>query len=846
MKNLNLKTLISSIVAVLIFVALTFGYFSPMLKGKKIVQSDMVQSRGMSKEISDFREVNHSEPLWTNSMFGGMPAYQISIRYPNNLIYPIRTFFSLGMSSPALMLFNLMLGFFLLLMVLRINPWLSIVGSIAYAFSAYNFILLDAGHITAALAMGYFAPILASVILVCRGKYLIGGSLLAVFMAMELLANHIQNTYYLCILLGVYVLFEWVQRIRQKEFKEIFKSFVIFVIAGMLALGSNITNIWNTYEYAKYTIRGKSELTSDKENKTTGLDRDYATQWSMGKAETMTLLIPSFKGSSSSISIGENKSALKDVDPQLRQNVAIQPQYWGDQPFTVSPYAGAIVMFLFIFGMFTVKGRLKWALFSTAVLSILLSWGHNFMWLSDLFFDYFPMYNKFRAVSSILLLAEFAIPIIAALAIDYMIKNPEVFKEKIKLALAWKKIKIIEKEITGQTAFFIAFALTGGLSLLFYLIPSLTDFSSSSDARLFDSVSKSNGADIAQKFLDNIETARTALFKADALRSFFFIVLGAGAVWMYLKSKFNSSILIGLLGVLILADLWLVDKRYLSDKNFTDKKAAETPFYATTADKAILEDKDPNYRVLNLTVKEGPFNDASTSYFHKSIGGYHAAKLRKYQELIDAHIQNEMKDIITIAQTNPSDSSMRAAFARQGVLNMLNTRYIIFNPEAAPWTNRYALGNVWFVNDVKMVKNADEELKTLGEINTRTTVVVDERYKTELDGFNAKSDPSAIIKLTSYLANDLKYESNSSSEQLAVFSEIYFKDGWNAYVDGELKTYFSANYVLRAMRIPVGKHNIEFKFEPSKYITGEKISLASCLALFGFVGVSLFVAFKKK
>ncbi len=846
MKNINLKSLLPIITGIVIFIVLTFGYFSPMMKGKVIVMSDMVQNKGMSKEISDFREKNHSEPLWTNSMFGGMPAYQISIRYPNNLLYPLREVLGLGMPSPAINLFNYLVGFFILLLVLRVNPWLAIVGSVAYAFSAYNIILLDAGHLTATLALGYYAPVLAGVILIFRQKYLLGGVLLSIFMALELLSSHIQNTYYLCILLLVYVLFEWVQLIRKKEYGAIFKSFGVFAVAGILALGCNITNIWNTYDYGKYTIRGKSELTSNKQNQTSGLDRDYATQWSLGKSETMTLLIPSFKGSSSSISIAENKSVLKDVDPQLRQNVGGMGQYWGDQPFTVSPYAGAIIVFLFIFGMFIVKGRLKWALFFTSILAIMLSWGHNFMWLTDLFFDYFPLYNKFRAVSSILLLAEFAIPVIAILAIDQMIKNPGILTEKIKLALKWKGNYLINKEITTQTAFLFSFAITGGLSLLFYLIPSLTDFTSASDLRTYESIAKSNGEEIARQFFENVEIARKGLFQADALRSFFFVVLGAGVVWLYLKSKLNTALLIALLGVFILVDLWSVDKRYLNDKNFTDKRKAENPFPFTDADKAILEDKDPNYRVLNLTVKEGPFNDASTSYYHKSIGGYHAAKIRRYQELIDAHIQNNIQDIITTANANPSDSSIRSAFSRLGVLNMLNTRYIIYNPSAAPWVNRYALGNVWFVKDIKMVKNADEEIKTVGEINPATTVVVDERYKEELSGFVPKIDPSATIQLTNYLTNNLKYESNTTSEQLAVFSEIYFKEGWNAYVDGELKPYFAGNYVLRVMRVPAGKHTIEFKFEPQKYYTGEKISLASCLTLFVMALAALFFGLKKE
>lgn len=839
MKNLNFKNMLPVVVAVALFVGLTFAYFSPLLKNKEIVMSDMVNNKGMAKEINDYRDQFHEEPLWTNSMFGGMPAYQISIRYPNNLMYPVRSITSLGLQSPALMLFNCMLGFFILLLVLRVNPWLSIVGSIAYAFSAYGIILIAAGHITAILAMGYFAPAFAGVILICRANYLGGGALLTVSMALELLSNHIQNTYYLCLFLGIYVAFEWFQRIKAKEFKEIGKSFAVFAVAGILALGCNINNLWNTNDYSKFTIRGKSELTSDQENKTSGLDKDYATQWSMGKSETMTLLIPSFKGTSSSIRINENKSALKNVDPQFREVVGASSQYWGDQPFTDSPYAGAIVVFLFVFALFVVEGRLKWALVAAASLAMLLSWGKNFMWLTDLFLDYFPMYNKFRVVSTMLLVTEFVLPILAMLAVDRIIKDPAFFSKKIKLIFS-------KKEITVQNALFISFGLTGGLSLLYFLVPSLNSFSSIHDAEIFDFYAKNNGADVAQKVLDNIEIARIAIFKSDALRSFFFVLLAAGAVWMYLKSKLNANILIAVLGVLILADLWTVDRRYLNDKNFTDKKSAETPFTPSKADLAILEDKDPNYRVLNLALQQGPFNDASTSYFHKSIGGYHAAKLRRYQELIDHQINKEMSAIVATLRANPTDSALRATFAQQGVLNMLNTRYFIYNPEAPPLQNRYALGNAWFVSNVKMVKNADDEIETIGNVNPGSTAVVDVRYQPELDGFTVKHDPAATIKETGYKINQLTYESNSTAEELAVFSEIYYKDGWNAYIDGELKPHIAADYVLRAMRIPAGKHVIEFKFEPEKYKKGEEYSLIASIITLLVVAAAIFFSFKAK
>ena len=844
MKNFNFKSLLPIITGVVIFIVLTFGYFTPLMKGKVIVQSDMVQNKGMSKEIIDHRAKYDEEPLWTNSMFGGMPSYQIAITYPSNLVVPIRNFFMFGFPTPANMVFSYMLGFFILLLVLKVDKWLSIVGAIGFGFSAFFFLIIDAGHNTQAFAIAYMAPVFAGVILVCRGKYLLGGALTALFFSLELVCNHPQIAYYLILFMFIYVAFEWFARFKQKQYKDILKGFAVFAIAGILAVGVNVSNLWNTYDYAKSTIRGPSELTTDKQagtkNQTSGLDKDYATQWSLGKAETLTLMIPGFKGRSSSLAIGENKSALKDVDPQMRENIANFRQYWGDQPFTDSPYAGAIIVFLFVLGLFIIQGRLKWALLSATILSVMLAWGHNMMWLTSLFLDYFPGYNKFRAVTMILVIAELCIPLLAILAVDKILKTPDIFKQKFKLFFGGK-------EISFQNTFIVSFALTAGLSLLYYMMPAtLSDFTWIRDQQYYDQIAKSNGPEIAQKFLDNVEIARIALFKSEAIRSFLFISIAAVFVWLFVKSKINKFILIPILGILILFDLAMVDKTYLNDKKFTGKKEAVNPFPITEADKAVLEDKDPNYRVLDITDQaNGPFNSARASYYHKSIGGYHAAKLRRYQELIEAHIGKEMQSLITTLSANPTDSAIRASFAQQGVLNMLNMKYLIYNPAASPLQNRYALGNAWFVKEVKMVKNADEELQMVGEINPATAVVVDERYQSQLEGYTSKSDPAATIKLVNYKANHITYESNAASEQLAVFSEIYYKD-WNAYVDGEQKPYFSADWVLRAMRVPEGKHTIEFKFEPQKYYLGEKISLISCLVLFSFIGVSLFMAWKRK
>ena len=842
MKKINLKSLVPIVSAIAIFVALTFAYFSPMLKGKVIRQGDIVANQGMAKEIDDFRDKYHEEPLWTNSMFGGMPAYLISIRSTGTtvgtLIPYVKNILTLGMSSPAMMFFSYMLGFFILLLVLGVNPWLSIVGSVAFAFSTYTLIIIEAGHITKALAISYMAPVFAGVILICRKKYLLGTSILSLFMALELYSSHVQITYYLMMFLVIYVAFEFIRFIKEKQYGAIGRSLLSFVVAAVLSFGCNASTLLNTMDYVKYTIRGKSELSNDASNKTSGLDRDYVVQWSMGKAETMSLMIPGFKGRSSSMLMKESPGALKNVDEQMKESIGNGiPQYWGAQPFTSACYAGAAIIFLFVLGLFIVEGRIKWVLLTATLLSIFLSWGKNFMPLTDLFLDYVPGYNKFRSVSMILVIAEFTIPLLAILAVDKLLRTPDIFNKKIKLAF-------LNKEISMQSVFITSFALTGGLSLLYYIMPDLTSFTGVGDDTIYQQIAQNNGTEVAQRFMDNVEEARKALFKADAIRSFFFILLAAIAVWLYLKSKINQLILIVVLGVVVLIDMWTVDKKYLDDSNFVSKQEAKVPFPETFADKAILEDTDPDYRVLNLAVNT--FNDASTSYRHKSVGGYHAAKLRRYQDLIEHHLTGEMQNIISVLQKEPSDSALRVVFSQNKVLNMLNTRYVIYNPEAEPLRNRYALGNAWFVNDVKMVKNADEEIAALGKINPATTALVDERFKDALIGYTPKTDYSASIQLKDYKPNHLTYESNSSSEQLAVFSEIYYEDGWNAYMDGQRKPYLRADYILRAMRIPVGKHSIEFKFEPAKYYVRQKIAIASSLVLFGFLGWALFATFKKK
>ncbi|MBI4931777.1 MAG: YfhO family protein [Bacteroidetes bacterium] len=830
------------IIAVVVFISITAAYFSPMIfGGKELFQEDIMRFKGMSKEITDFREKYHEEPYWTGSMFCGMPAYQISATYLAGKLEYLNKFFSLFFPHPIRYIFLCFIGFYFLLQVLKVDPWLSVIGAIAFGLSSYFFIALDAGHNSKMAAIAYMAPALAGIMLTYRGKMLLGGAITALFLTMEIFVNHPQITYYLGFLILFYGLSELFNAFKEKKLPAFFKQSAVIGIAGIIALGVNITSLWATADYSKYTIRGGTELTinpdgtKNEHNVTSGLDKDYATAWSYGVGETMTLLIPNFKGGAST-PIGNNKSALEKVDPDKREAVSRMYQYFGDQPFTSGPvYAGAIVIFLFVLGLFVVKGPLKWALVLSTIISIWLSWGRNDPFgLSNFMLDHFPAYNKFRAVAMILVIAEFCIPLLGVLAIDQLMKNKNFLKENF--SLPFKQI------LSGQKILIVSFILTGGIALLCWLAPGmLTDFSPPGEKNeLFGQIKQSNPEVTDQQIntyldqtLPDVITARQVIVKSDAMRSFFFILLAAAAIWLYAKNKLvNRKILIASLIVLIIFDMVVVDRRYLNNDSFSKSSDMKNPFAMmgrpNGADLEINKDTDPNFRVWNTLSR--PDQDAATSYFHKSISGYHGAKLRRYQELIDFHINKR----------------------NMAVINMLNTKYIIVPGEKnqpMPYPNREALGNAWFVNDYKIVANPDSEITALKNFNPSTTAILDKRFEENVSGFSVRSpsdkpvkDSLANIKLTSYKTNDLVYESNSSAEGLAVFSEIYYANGWNAYVDGKLTPHFRVNYVLRAMRVPAGKHNVEFKFEPSIISTGEKISAASLVMLFLLCG---FAAFKE-
>lgn len=809
MNKIDYKKMLPHLMAVVIMVVLVFAYFHPLLDGKKLQQSDITHWKGMSKEIVDYRAKTGEEALWTNSMFGGMPAYQISVKHHSNYIGVLDSLFTLGLPHPAGLVFLYFIGFYILLISMRVNPWLATGGSIAFAFSSFFLIILVAGHNSQAHAIGYMAPVIAGILLTYRGKLFSGALLTALFLSLEIQANHFQITYYLLLIIFLLVICVFIDSLKNKTLNSFIKASALLVVAAILAVATNITNIWTTYEYSKETIRGKTELTTEKENRTSGLDKDYATQWSYGVGESFSLMIPNIKGGASDY-LGNDEKAMKSVDPQVANNIANQNHYWGDQPFTSGPvYVGAIIMFLFVLGFFVTKGNTRWWLLAVTILSVMLAWGKNFMPLTDFFLTYFPGYNKFRAVSMTLVMANVSIPLLAILALQAIYKNRELLKN-------------------NKNPLWISLGVTGGLTLLFYLLPeTFFSFLTNAEASAIEQQRQSLQGNQAEGFnmvIAGLKDARISIFKADALRSLLLILASATLIYLWTVTKLNKAYLFAGFILLVIVDMIPVASRYLNKKDFTNKSQVQNPYQPTQADQLILKDKDPDFRVFNLTVST--FQDASTSYFHKSIGGYHGAKLRRFQEIIDHQI----------AKNN------------MNVLNMLNTKYFIVPgqdkmPEIQ--INFNALGHAWFVSDIKMVDNADQEINALTDFNPATTAVVDKRFAGEIKGFKPVKDSTARINLTSYAPNNLKYEYETSNNQLAVFSEIYYKEGWKAFIDGKPADHFRVNYILRAMVVPAGKHQIEFKFEPSSYYTGNVIASISSIILI-LMAIAFFASEYKK
>lgn len=790
MKNIPFNRFYPHLISIILFIALSYTYFLPQIEGKEIQQGDKTTYLGMSKEVRDFRDETGEEALWTNSMFGGMPAFLISVQYKNNLVKYVDQLLKF-MGRPANQLFICLLGFYISLLIFGAKPWLSTVGAIAFAFSSYYFIVIAAGHNSKVFAIAYMSPIIAGIYLTYRGKVLLGASITAIFLTLQLLANHLQITYYTLLIVVVYGIVELIYTINEKDYNRFLKATGVLIIAAVLAVGSNFSSLWTTYEYGKYSMRGETELTKDEANKTSGLDKDYATAWSYGIDETLTLLIPNFKGSGGDVNLGKNSAVYEFFETAQGPRYAAQVVehfpylYWGAQPFTSGPvYVGVIIIFLFVLGIYLLDPKIKWWLISATVLSIILAWGKNFPLVTNFFLDYIPGYNKFRAVSMTLVIAQFTIPLMAMLALKKVMDGSV---EKQKLMKAFKN----------------SIYIVGGVALFFALLPGLFfDFSAESDQRII--------AQGGQALVDAIREDRKAFLQRDAFRSLIFILLSAGVIWAYISGKLKTKYSLLAMGVLILVDMWAVDKRYLNDNNFVSKREAKQPFKTTRADQQINQDKDPNFRVLNVAVNT--FNDASTSYFHKSIGGYHGAKMQRYQDLIDYQISQNNMD----------------------VLNMLNTKYFIVqgqDNQPVAQRNPEALGNAWFVENYRVVPDADAEIDALSDFNPEKEAIVDKRFAHFVEGQEFTKDTSSSIKLVSYKPNHLVYEAKCAEEELAVFSEIYYPKGWNAFIDNEPTDHFRVNYVLRAMVIPEGNHTIEFKFKPKSYYTGNKISLASSIIL---------------
>ncbi len=846
----NFKQYLPHAIAILAFALLTLIYFKPLFTGKELKQDDIARHKGMSKEIVDYRTKNNSEPLWTNSMFGGMPAYQISTLYPGNWIAKLDNAFKLFIPLPAGYFFLYCLGFFILLLCVNIDHWLALLGGLAYGLSSYFIIILEAGHNSKANALGYLPALLGGILLLFKNRYWLGLSITSLFTAMELNANHVQISYYGYILIGFIIFGYFIYALKTKTIRLFVKAFCLFLISTFIGLLPNYGNLSTTNEYGKFSTRGRSELTINSQlknndnNKTSGLDEDYATQWSYGIGETFTFLIPDFKGGPSKSIKSSDASSLKKVNPEYREQVANSSSYFGNQPFTSGPvYIGVIIIFMALVGLFIVKNPIKWPIVIVTFLTIALAWGKNFMSLTDFFMHNIPGYNKFRAVSMILIVAELTIPLLAMLAINelFKIKN---WNDKIKLNL-------LKVDLSLKKILITCLIVVGGFCLISYLFPDiLNTFLADNEAQqMIEQAVKAGNPENQVKpyvaeLMPQLEIARKAIFKSDAFRSLIFILLAFGTLYLFYTNKIKKEMLIISLGIFILIDLWTVDVRYLNDKSFITKEQNNQSIVSkTAADEEILKDTDINYRVLNLSVNT--FNDAATSYYHKSIGGYHAAKLKKYAELIDFHIDNEIKSFYKNANKSfASDSAMKVLFGNLQILNMLNAKYFILpsgeNNVEIPLKNPMANGNAWLVEKIISVKNANEEIVTLDKIDTKKEAVSQEIF---IKNFKLKPNYSAKgdIKLVSYQPNNLVYQSETKDEEFAVFSEIYYSKGWNAYVDGQLKEHASVNYVLRGLVIPAGNHKIEFKFEPITYSNGNNIATIGSILLIITIGAGLFL-----
>ena len=832
-----MKKLLPDLIAILAFVLLSFAYFFPAdIENRILFQHDTAAGAGAGQEVKEYYEQTGERSRWTNSLFGGMPMYQIAPSYDSTKsLQWVQKAYQLFLPDYVCLTFMLMLGFYILLRVFGIPVWLAGLGGIMWAFSSYFFILISAGHIWKFITLAYVPPTIAGIVLAYRGKLLWGGILTALFVALQITSNHVQMSYYFFFVILFFVGAYFEKAWRTKTLPQFFKASAVLIVAALVGIAANVSNLYHTYAYSKETMRGKSELvqTGDAAKQTSsGLDRDYITQWSYGIDETLTLLVPNFKGGASA-ALSQSETAMSKANPMYSSLYGSLTQYFGTQPMTSGPvYVGAFVLFLFVLGCFIVKGPLKWALIGATFFSIVLSWGKNFMPLTDFFIDYVPLYNKFRAVSSILVIAEFTIPLLAIFALKRLLEEPEILKQ--------------EKKPLG-----ISLLLTAGVALLLAVAPGSigSGYVPAQEAQMLQNAVNQQmiPANELSGILANLGEMRAELVSSDALRSFIIIGIGCSLLWLYASGKLRSSLTIAGITILCLADMWGVNKRYLNDAQFVPHSIRTETFTKTNTDELILQDTSLDYRVLNFATST--FDDNNTSYWHKSVGGYHPAKLRRYQEMIEHHISPEMQAAYkAIATAGGEMDSVDANKFR--ILNMLNTKYFIFpagqQRQTVPILNPHAYGNAWFVNKVQYVNNANEEIDALDSIIPTETAVVDARFKDVLKGTTESyKDSLSSIRLTSYTPNRLTYETNNAQDAIAVFSEIYYPDGWHVTIDGQPAELARADYILRTMYVPAGQHTIEMRFDPTSLHVTEGIAYGALALLVIGIIVAVLIAKRK-
>ena len=835
----SLKSFLPDVLAILFFVAISLIYFlGPIRDGKVLAGQDHDAAIGSGIEMEQYRATHNGERTrWTNTLFCGMPTYQMSPSYPStDKLSTFESIYCLGLPTVASYVFMMLLGFYILMRAFDFRVWMSALGAILWAFSSYYFIIIQAGHIGKLLTLCFIPPTIAGMVLCYRGKYMLGMVVTGIFTALQFLSNHVQMTYYFLFVIGFMSLAYLIDAVRQKTLKQWLRATACFAVGGILGVCINLSNLYHTWEYSKESMRGKSELTQktkDAANQTnSGLERSYITAWSYGIGETWTLLVPNTKGGAS-VPLASSEEAMKHADNQFMSVYHQLGQYWGEQPGTSGPvYVGAFVLFLFVLGLFIVKGPMKWCLLAATVLSILLSWGKNFMPFTDFFLDYVPMYDKFRTVASILVIAEFTIPLLAMLALK------EIVGPTPTPSLVGKGKNETTPSLQGRgwggSPLFTSFALTGGMCFLFWLMPDafFGNYISTQELIGLQGLTQ-NGIPqtVVNQLLANLSEMRQAMFTADAMRSFIIICVGVLILLVYRWGKIKTVPMVACIILLCLADMWGINKRYLNDDMFVIPRSKAQAFPPSQADEIILQDPAKYYRVINLTVST--FNDNTTSYYHKSIGGYHAAKLRRYQELIEEHIQPEMRALQQAAvQTNGLLETCNGD-SLYPVLNMLNTKYAILplkDNGKLPISNPWANGNAWFVNKVQYVDDADAEIAALHGLNTKHMAVVDKKFQQVLGTEALQPDTTAQVTITSYEANCLTYEVNSQKGGVVIFSEIYYP-GWTCTVDGQETQIARADYVLRAIRIPVGKHQVVMTFDPQTVHLTEAIAYSALVLL---------------